>query len=226
MTSFQFLKQQLKRSKLIRFGVELARSGRSSLQQQREHKSLRQAMARANPLHIVIGASGTRQDGWIATEQSQLDLLLPNTWERFTPRSSIQAINAEHVWEHLSLQDGLIAAQTCFEFLCPGGRLRCAVPDGFHPSAEYIHYVQPGGTGVGSDDHKVLYTHESFADLFQTAGFETVLLEYFDRDGIFHSQDWDPADGMVSRSYRFDERNQSQAYGYTSLIIDAIKPKT
>ena len=225
MTSFQYLKQQLKRSTLIRIGVELARSGRSSLKQRREYKRLRQAMARANPCRIVIGASGTRQDGWIATEQSQLDLLQPNTWKRFTCRSSIQAINAEHVWEHLSWQDGLIAAQTCFEFLCPGGRLRCAVPDGFHPSAEYIHYVRPGGTGVGSDDHKVLYTHESFVALFQTAGFETVLLEYFDRDGKFHSQDWDPADGMISRSYRFDERNQTQTYGYTSLIIDAIKPK-
>lgn len=45
------------------------------------------------------------------------------------PDGLVDAFLAEHVWEHLSLEDAHRAARNCHEFLRPGGRLRLAVPD-------------------------------------------------------------------------------------------------
>lgn len=41
----------------------------------------------------------------------------------------VDALVAEHVWEHLSLQDAHRATRNCERHLRPGGRLRIAVPD-------------------------------------------------------------------------------------------------
>lgn len=41
----------------------------------------------------------------------------------------VDSFFAEHVWEHLSLQDAHRAARNCYRHLRPGGRLRLAVPD-------------------------------------------------------------------------------------------------
>lgn len=77
---------------------------------------------------------------------------------------------------------------------------------------------------MGADDHKILYTHQSLAQLLIEVGFEVELLEHFDATGVFHFTDWNPSEGMIHRSRRFDERNQNGKLGYTSLIIDAHKP--
>ena len=71
----------------------------------------------------------------------------------------MDAILAEHVWEHLDCFAAIVAAQNCFKYLKPGGYIRVAVPDGWHPDKDYIDYVKPGGWGAGSDDHHVLYTY-------------------------------------------------------------------
>jgi predicted SAM-dependent methyltransferase len=59
--------------------------------------------------------------------------------------------------------------------------------------------------------------------LFEKAGFETRLLEYFDENGVFQRQAWNDADGFVKRSRYHDERNTADEIYYTSLIINAIK---
>lgn len=180
---------------------------------------------RHNPApRIVVGSSGVFAEGWIPTDIDYLNLLRPSDWQRFFARNSLGGILAEHVWEHLTLAEGATAAKTCFEYLRPGARLRLAVPDGLNPDPAYRDWVRPGGSGIGADDHKVLYTHESLAHLLTEAGFRVELLEYFDAGGTFHYCDWDPAGGMIHRSRRFDERNQNGMLGYTSLIIDAQKP--
>ena len=134
------------------------------------------------------------------------------------------AINAEHVWEHLTEEQAFAAAKNCFEFLKPGGYVRCAVPDGLHPSELYIEWVRPGGIGPGSDDHHALYDFESLSRVFQSAGFEVELLEYHDREGEFHATSWDPELGMVERSIRFDPQDRDVTFLYTSLIVDAVRP--
>jgi predicted SAM-dependent methyltransferase len=180
--------------------------------------------AHSGSLRIVVGSGGVPVEGWIQSEESFLDLLDSATWDRYFRPDSIDAILAEHVWEHLDPDAGALAARTCFRYLRPGGYLRIAVPDGHHPDPAYIAEVEPGGRGCGAADHKVLYTAESLTALLYGAGFEARLLEYFDAGGGFHEAPWDPAAGMILRSRRFDPRNRDGSLSYTSLIADAFKP--
>jgi len=175
-------------------------------------------------VRVIVGASDDRYEGWIATDKGQLDLLREADWDYQFGPNSVDAILAEHVWEHLDCDAAIIAAQNCFKYLRPGGYIRVAVPDGLHPDQEYIDYVKPGGCGAGSDDHHVLYTYETLTAVFLSVGFEITLLEYFDEHGTFHFQEWSPADGMISRSSRFDSRNGTRELTYTSIILDARKP--
>lgn len=175
------------------------------------------------PLRLVIGASRIHDPGWIGTDIEYLNLLAPSDWDAFFRKSSIDAILAEHVWEHLTIDEGLSAAACCFEYLKPGGYVRAAVPDGFCPDKDYVNFVTVGGSGPGSFDHKVLYNYLSFADIFHRAGFRVDLLEYYDAKGEFHFTDWDPEAGRILRSRRFDERNRDGKLKYTSLILDAVK---
>ncbi len=175
------------------------------------------------PLNIVIGSSGKYQAGWIPSEASFLNLLKENDWNKYFRKNEIDCLLAEHVWEHLTLEEGRIAAGVCFRFLKKGGRLRVAVPDGYHKNQDYIEYVRPGGTGAGADDHKVLYNYELFSSLLEKVGFTVKCLEYFDAHKDFHAINWSKEDGFIHRSIRYDERNANGNPNYTSLILDAIK---
>jgi predicted SAM-dependent methyltransferase len=179
---------------------------------------------RSERRRIVIGASGVVEPGWIPTEAAFLDLLEPDAWTRYIDEASLDAIVAEHVWEHLTVDEGARAAATCSRYLRHGGYVRVAVPDGLHPNSEYIASVRPGGTGLGADDHRVLYTYRTLSQQFEAAGFDVTLLEYFDEHGKFHAVDWDETLGMIHRSRRFDERNSDGSLVYTSIILDAVKP--
>ena len=178
---------------------------------------------RERPLRIVIGASGFFDEGWIPTDVEYLNAVNRQDWVRYFQPDSVDAILAEHVWEHLTAEEGLRAARNCHEFLRPGGYARIAVPDGLHPDPAYIGRVRIGGTGPGADDHKMLFTYRTIADMFEEAGFSVDLLEYFDEQGIFHAMPWTPDKGLIRRSCRFDVRNESGTVRYTSLIVDAVK---
>jgi predicted SAM-dependent methyltransferase len=178
---------------------------------------------RSRPLRIVIGASGIPQIGWIRSEVEYLDLLDAGQWRNYFEDSSIDALLAEHVWEHLTPEQGLAAAKRCYQYLRIGGYMRVAVPDGFHPDPEYIENVRPGGTGPGAADHKALYDHSTLSRLFESAGFEVQPLEYFDERGAFRCVDWLESEGRITRSSRFDPRNRDGTLRYTSVILDARK---
>ena len=174
-------------------------------------------------VRIIVGAE-EGYEGWIATDKPQLDLLREADWAYHFALNSVDAILAEHVWEHLHCNEAIAAAQNCFKYLKPGGYIRAAVPDGLHPDQGYIDRVKPGGWGAGSDDHHVLYTYRTLGTVFASVGFKITLLEYFDERGTFHYQEWSPADGMITRSKRFDSRNRTRELAYTSIILDARKP--
>jgi predicted SAM-dependent methyltransferase len=181
---------------------------------------------RSKPCRLILGAGYSPVPGWIATDIEWLNLLREEDWSRYFAPNSVTAMLAEHVWEHLTPEEGARAAGLCLRYLVPGGYLRIAVPDGLHPDPKYIEYVRPGGTGAGADDHKILYDYRTMTQMLVGAGFEVDLLEYFDEEHQFHAVDWDPATGMIHRSKRFDERNRGGALAYTSLIVDARKPAT
>ena len=179
--------------------------------------------ASRQPCRIVVGASLGVDKGWLPTSIDFLDLLRESDWQRYFCPNSIDAILAEHVWEHLTPDEGLQAAKNCFHYLRPGGYIRVAVPDGLHPDPCYIESVKVRGSGPGSDDHKVLYTYETLRKLFEAAEFKVDLLEYFDERAEFHCKEWDPKDGMIHRSKMWDERNKEGRLNYTSIIIDGHK---
>jgi predicted SAM-dependent methyltransferase len=178
--------------------------------------------SRRRPLRIALGATGSAPSGWTATDEQYLDLTRRETFARYLSPRSVDAILAEHVWEHLSENDGSLAAKNCKEFLTDGGYLRVAVPDGNHPSPEYREWVRPGGVGPGAVDHKVLYNLETLATLLEAAGYRVQPLEWFDGNSRFHEQPWNPEEGLIRRSRRFDRRNCDGVLRYTSLIVDAF----
>lgn len=173
-------------------------------------------------LKIAIGSSGVRDGGWISTEETFLNLLKEGDWERYFYESSISNIMAEHVWEHLTVEEGGTAAKICYRYLGDGGRLRIAVPDGNHPSKEYLDWVKPGGVGAGAEDHKVLYTIETLTEVLKSAGFEVEGVEYYE-DGKFNRRAWSKEDGFIRRSLLYYDGFTKLQPSYTSLIVDGVK---
>lgn len=184
---------------------------------------LKAKLKQGGPIKIVIGASKIFEKGWILTEHDYLNLLREEDFARFFAPNSIDAMIAEHVWEHLSLEDGCLAAQNCFKYIKPGGYLRVAVPDGNFPDPDYIEHVKVNGIGWGADDHKVLYTFETMKANFEKAGFKVHVQEYWDNDGKFVQNEWDVSKGYVRRTKDHDERNKGGELKYTSILIDAVK---
>jgi predicted SAM-dependent methyltransferase len=202
--------------------VNFLRKVKRSFLVNRAKKRVKKA-AQQPVVKIVVGASNVFEKGWIATEIDFLNMLNEKDWQYFFNENGVDAILAEHVWEHLYPAEALQAAKFCYKYLKPGGYLRVAVPDGNHPDKSYIDYVKPGGAGDGADDHKMLYTESTFRKLFEEAGFTVHMLEWFDENGEFHAEHWDKDDGMIWRSKQFDQRNADGKLNYTSLIIDAVK---
>jgi len=172
-------------------------------------------------MKVIIG-SAVEQSGWVSTTIARFNILNEAHWLQFP---GLTALFAEHVWEHLTPDEGRQAAELCYRFLEPGGYIRVAVPDGLHPDESYIAWVSPGGTGSGCRDHKVLYSYLSLDTVFRLAGFRVTLLEYWDETGQFQMVGWNPDDGMVRRSYHHDKRNVDGVPRYTSIILDAEKPR-
>jgi len=187
-------------------------------------------MSTQKKLKVVIGVGEHHNNpGWMQTEKSELNLLKRDDWEQKFSPLSLDAILAEHVWEHLSYEEGRKAAKICFNFLKPGGYIRCAVPDGFFPNEEYQKIVQVGGPGPKDHpaaSHKIVHNYKTLTSMFKEAGFNVQLLEYCDENGEFHYNEWDESQGFIYRSKRFDHRNQNNKLGFVSLIVDAIKPMT
>jgi predicted SAM-dependent methyltransferase len=177
------------------------------------------------PLKIIIGAGEQSYPGWIATHKEQLDLLNRVGWQQSFGARRVDAFLCEHVWEHLTEAEARAAAKLCYDFLKPGGTLRCAVPDANFPDAEYQRTARGD---VPADhpaaDHKIVYDYKLFVDIFAGAGFQVDLLEFCDEQGRFHYNQWHPDQGVIYRSLRSDHRNQNGDLGFVSLIIDAIKP--
>ncbi len=179
--------------------------------------------ANTGELKVVVGSSEVFEPGWIPSEWHFLNLLKEEQWLTYFEENSLSNVLAEHVWEHLTPEDGKVAVRTCYRFLKKGGRLRIAVPDGFHPNPSYIEHVKPGGIGPGADDHKILYTYKSMSAILEQAGYKVELVEYFDENGTFHQNAWDKEQGFIHRSIKNDRRNTDGKPNYTSLIVDGIK---
>jgi len=179
------------------------------------------------PIRIIVGASSQSYLGWISTQEEDLNLLKREDWELSFKNRKIDRILAEHVWEHLDEVEGRRAARICFDFLKPGGMIRCAVPDGYFPDREYQEMIKvgfPKPDDYPAAKHKIVFNYRLIKEVFESAGFAVELLEYCDEEGNFNFKDWDPEKGFIYRSKRFDHRNTEGEIRMMSLIIDAQKP--
>lgn len=175
-------------------------------------------------LRVIVGAGFTSRPGWLALEESDLDITDTANWLRYFEPCSIDAILAEHVLEHLTPDESFFAAANFYQFLREGGYARIAVPDGLHPDKTYQAWVAPG-TGFNGDDHKQLFTIHSLSELLTYVGFYVQPLEWDDETG-FHSIGFNQNDGPIKRcSEGLFHTALSLWTGtdYTSLIVDAIK---
>src|SRR5690606_36832357 len=157
-----------------------------------------------NNLKIVIGAGEYNDNpGWLLKQESELNLLKRDNWaKRFNP-NTVDAILAEHVWEHRDYAEGKEAACMCYEFLKRGRYIRCAVTHCFFTNEEYHRGVQIGGPGPKDHpaaSHKIVHNYKTITKMFEEAGFEVSLLEYCDEVGEFHYNDWDVKKGFIYRS--------------------------
>ena len=138
-------------------------------------------------------------------------------------RSEMLDVLHEHIQTVVSHYRGKVYAWDVInEGLAPDGGLRDTI---FLRTIgpEYVERAKPGGVGTGAYDHKCLYDYRSLSELFESCGFRVECLEYYDEQGEFHCLEWDPEDGMIHRSKRFDRRNTGGKLAYTSLILDAWK---
>ncbi|MCM3693799.1 class I SAM-dependent methyltransferase [Neobacillus niacini] len=183
---------------------------------------------RKEEIKVVIGAGEYNNNpGWVHTQEEELNLINENTWDNMFVRNSITTILAEHVWEHLTFEEGMQAAKLCYQYLKPLGYVRCAVPDGFFPNEEYQNIVKVGGPGPNDHpaaSHKIVHNYQTLSKMFEAAGYEVTLLEYCDEEGNFHFNEWHAKDGVIFRSKKFDPRNRGEKLLFPSLIIDAKKP--
>jgi predicted SAM-dependent methyltransferase len=81
-------------------------------------------------IKLIIGASSQKYDGWIQTQKEELDLRNRLDWEQNFGERKIHNILAEHVWEHLSIEEATQSSKILYDFLHEDGLIRIAVPDG------------------------------------------------------------------------------------------------
>ncbi len=153
-----------------------------------------------NEIRLNIGAALDRYKGWISTDITTLDITQESDWQYYFRENTLDSVLAEHVFEHLTLDDAKKSLRNINKYLKNGGVFRMAVPDGNHPSTYFIDVVKPNGLGHGSDDHKVLYNIDIAKELAEQTGFILQPIEYFDMSGNFQKNTFDEKNGHINRS--------------------------
>lgn len=178
------------------------------------------------PIFIVVGAGPTKYKNWLSTNYPWFNLVELKSFKKYFPSRNVEKILAEHVFEHLTLEQGKRAIKNLKQILKPNGKIRIAVPDGFNPDKKFIDWVKPNGLGPGADDHKVLYNYKLIHKIFDE-DFEIKYLEYFNENGEFINTRWinNFDNGYIMRSRYEDKRNTKEKIKYNSIIIDAILKK-
>jgi predicted SAM-dependent methyltransferase len=159
------------------------------------------------PLRLNLGSADDHIPGWVG-----IDLLRPGRkldlyWDlrRGLPfkRHSVDAIAAEHLFEHLTFDQGVALMRECLRVLAPGGVLRISVPDLERYVASYlgqddlIDQVRPGrrtralalGEVFFLYGHQCMYDFETLERACTEAGFATVERSSFGQGRIQPSPD-------------------------------------
>lgn len=185
-------------------------------------------VARRQPLRVILGAAETSQPGWYSTNECWLDITDAAHWRRvFRGRALITHAVAEHVFEHLTRDEALRALRLLAAHMVAGGRVRIAVPDGYHPDPEYRKQVGIGGLGDDAADHKQFFEVDTLSALLAEAGFSATQIEGYDKDGQLVLRAWQAEHGLIRRSRQNPDANAGWDFpdAGTSLIVDGIKSR-
>lgn len=178
-------------------------------------------------IKIVLGASHilAEEEGWINTDLPHFDITKEGDWLKIMGANKADNFLAEHVFEHLTLQQNKIVIGLIYKYLKPKGTLRFAVPDGYHSDENYINYVKPNGIGPGCDDHKLLWTIDLIMETFGNSNFEIIPREYYNKEGILFSSQLSLNSGFIHRTVTNPNKQNWELNNYSSLIVDFIKNK-
>jgi predicted SAM-dependent methyltransferase len=183
------------------------------------------SLARQGRLRLHLGSSANRLPGWV-----NVDLLRPGRrldlyWDLRRglpfPSGSVDAIFAEHLFEHLTYDQGTVLMRECARVLRPGGVLRIGVPDLDRYVASYLGHddlidrVRPGrptraialGEPFFLHGHKCMYDFETLERASLDSGFSAVEKSVF-------------GEGRISPSPDSIERRDE------TLYVDAIAPES
>jgi predicted SAM-dependent methyltransferase len=174
-------------------------------------------------LRVIIGSGITNYKGWISTDYPYFDITKESDWKFYFKVNKPNFLLAEHVLEHLTVNQINEVFKLAHKYLTCNGCFRMAVPDAYNENLDYIDAVKPGGWDIGADDHKTFMDIDSYSKCADSVGFLVRPLEYYTKDRVFHKNDFDNMDGYIERSMKNDFRDNNVP-NFTSLIIDFIKP--
>jgi predicted SAM-dependent methyltransferase len=150
------------------------------------------ALASRRPLLLHLGSASNRLARWVNIDLYRPGRALDMYWDlrRGIPFAdgSADAIFAEHLLEHLTLEHGIQLLHECRRVLGPGGVVRIGVPDLDRYVASYlgrddlIDVVRPGrptraialGEPFFQDGHRTMYDFETLRFALCEAGFDGV----------------------------------------------------
>ncbi|WP_317899502.1 hypothetical protein [Aurantibacillus circumpalustris] len=207
------------------FITEIKRYRWAVLGRKKIKKCVKEKQRNAQAIKIILGAGHHQltSGDWINTDLPQFDVTKSDQWNYIFGALKIDNLLAEHVFEHLTLEQNKIAFDLIYSYLKPKGVFRFAVPDGYHPDKKYIDYVKPLGSGPGSDDHKLLWTIDLINETFSGSKFKIIPREYYSKEGNLVSTELRATDGKILRTAGNSDKQDTEIKNYSSLIIDFVK---
>ena len=116
---------------------------------------LRTEIISSQAVCLIVGSGGDKIDNWISSDFPVFNVKDHSHWEFLFSKQPWSKILAEHVFEHLYLEDFSNILKIAKSHATRGAVLRVAVPDGFSTIDGYIEAVKPGGTRARAFDHQV-----------------------------------------------------------------------
>lgn len=207
---------------------KLARSLIKLVKYRYRRHAIKKPVKQGEKIKIIIGAAETYRHGWYPTNEQWLDITKYSDWKAvFNGKKILTHVVAEHVFEHLTLDESKKALNCIYEYLTEQGRIRIAVPDGYNPDPTYIKHVGINGIGDDADDHKQLLNVDTLMALLQDAGFKPAHIEGYDHKGQLVQKSYSVEDGFIMRSRANPTNVKNNPWNFpdsnTSLIVDGIK---
>ena len=173
------------------------------------------------PIKVILGAGHhSRTSGeWINTDLPQFDITNESHWKYLFGNVKIDNLFAEHVFEHLTIEQNEIALKFAQMYLNANGTIRIAIPDKNNQDVSYQNGTKINGSDIGADDHKLFFNIDDYTKLIKKTKFEIKPLEYFDSNNQFQIISYTDNDGYVIRSKK-NNFHYSPIPNYTSLIFD------